>query len=152
LGYDKTEGRIFDTQVKSIANETGFYSREIEEYLANSIENPANGVIRKVRKRIELTETDKRVLTEYIIVMMKRVPKGKDRAAEITPSVAGRLSYEIDEALIIAASEQPERTEFIEMRRAEIQEILDRFSKEPPKKIWLDNILKGPPARKQLFA
>jgi len=142
--YDKIEGRAFATQVKSIANENDYYSRELENYLASRVEDPANDVIRKIRERSELTEKDKRVFSEYMVVMMKRVPKGKDRAAEITPSIAGRFSQEIDEALSIIATEQPERNEFIEMRRAEIQEILARYSEEPPKKIWLDNI---PPER-----
>jgi len=42
--YDKTDGVKFPTQVKSIANITEFYSREVEQYLANTIEGPANKV------------------------------------------------------------------------------------------------------------
>ena len=33
--YDKNERRSFATQVQSIANETAFYSPEVERYLAN---------------------------------------------------------------------------------------------------------------------
>lgn len=58
--YDKNERRCFATQVKSIANETDFYSPEVEEYLANSIEAPANGVLKKIRDRIEISADDKK--------------------------------------------------------------------------------------------
>ncbi len=142
--YDKQEGRKFRTQVKSIANVTGFYSSEFEQYLANTIEGPANGVIRKIRDRDQITDCDKGILAEYIAVMMKRVPKGKERLRELVPSVAEKLSQEIHERLTIVASIQPEKASLIQRRKSEIQEILDKYSKEPPKEIWLDTI---PPER-----
>lgn len=142
--YDKQERRRFLTQVKSIANVTGFYSPEVEQYLANTIEVPANRVIRKIRDRGQITEYDKGILAEYMAVMMKRVPRGKERLRERAPSVAKKLSQEIHERLAIVASIQPEKATLIQKRKSEIQEILDEYSKDPPKEIWLDNI---PPER-----
>lgn len=137
--YDK-QNRKFATQVKGVANENRFYSKEMEKYLANSIEGPANAVLGKIRERGKLTKENKRSLTAYIVAMMKRVPRGKERVSELAPNVVGRLAQEIDEEFSIAAAEQPDRIEFIKRRRVKIQEILDRCSKEPPKQIWLDNI------------
>ena len=145
--YDKQERRKFPTQVKSIAKITGFYSPEVEQYLADTIEVPANRVIRKIRDRDQITDCDKGILAEYMAVMMKRVPKGKKRLRELAPSVKEKLSQEIHEGLTILASIQPEKATLIQRRESEIQEILDKYSKEPPKDIWLDTI---PPERSPL--
>jgi len=139
--HDKQDGRKFATQIKSIANETGFYSPEVEQYLANTIEGPANTVLKKIRVRDQITDEDKGTLAEYMTVMMKRVPRSKERVRELMPSVAEELAQEINQQLKIVSTEQPEKSEFIQRRKSEIQEILDRFSKEPPKQIWLDNII-----------
>jgi hypothetical protein len=138
--YDKLDSRVFATQVKSIANENDFYGTTMERYLANTIEGPANTVLKRIRERGEITQSDKMVLSEYIVVMMKRVPEGRSRANELAPSVAEKLAREINDELSIAASEEPEKAQLIEERRAQINEILDRYSSEPPKDIWLGNI------------
>jgi len=138
--YDKKDRRKFSTQVKSIANETGFYSPEVEQYLANRVEGPANNVLKKIRERAKITTPDKEILSAYMTCMMKRVPQGKERLKVLAPSVAETVGADVDKRLNAAASEQPERLEFIEKRRSEIRDIIDRFSREPPKEIWLTNI------------
>ena len=52
--YDKRKSRKFSTQVNNVGNITGFYSAEVEQYLANTIENPANEVLRKIRNHEEI--------------------------------------------------------------------------------------------------
>lgn len=142
--YDKKETRKFPTQVKSIAKITGFYSPEVEQYLADTIEAPANKVIRKIRNRGQVTEYDKGILAEYMAVMMKRVPKGKERLRKYVPSIANELSQEIREQLTIMASNHPEKASLIQRRKSEIKEILNKYSKDPPPEIWRNNI---PPER-----
>jgi ElaB/YqjD/DUF883 family membrane-anchored ribosome-binding protein len=138
--YDKTERRCFTTQVKSITNETDFYSPEVEEYLANTIENPANDVLKKIRDRVEISPGDKRTLSAYMTCMMKRVPKGKEKLKELAPDTAEAVRQRIDSLLNVAAAAQPEKNEFIQKRRAEIGEIIDKYAKDPPKEIWLTNM------------
>ena len=60
--------------------------------------------------------------------MMKRVPKGRSRANELMPSVTEQLAKEINEGLNVVAAEEPEKTQLIEERRAQVYEILDRCS------------------------
>ena len=141
--YDKQDARKFVTQVKSVANESGFYSQEVEQFLANAIEEPANEVLEKIRQRGLLNDDDKELLAKYMAAMMMRVPRGKERIKEKGPSVASKFQEEIDQQLAVAA-EHPEKAEFIERRKAQIEQILHRFGKDPPKQVWLDNI---PPAR-----
>jgi hypothetical protein len=138
--YDKIEQRCFATQVKSIANETDFYSPEVEEYLANVIEAPANDVLKKIRSRVEISGTEKQPLSAYMTCMMKRVPRGRVKLKEVAPGSADKVRQKIDLLLKVAAAEQPEKAAFIEKRRLEIGEIIDRYAKDPPKEIWLTNM------------
>lgn len=138
--YDKTERRCFATQVKSIANETDFYSPEIEEYLANIIETPANDALKKIRERVAISANEKQILSAYITCMMKRVPKGKEKLKELAPDTAEAVRQKIDILLNVAAAEQPDKNELIEKRRTEIAKIIDRYAKDPPKEIWLTNM------------
>jgi hypothetical protein len=141
--YDKQDDK-YPTQVDSTAKEAMFYSPKIEQYLANDVEGPANAVIKKIRIRSQVTDYDKKILAEYMAVMMKRVPQGKERIRELAPSIAEKMSHEITSQFTIIASIQPEKAILIQRRISEIQEILDRYSEDPPKDVWLKNI---PPDR-----
>jgi hypothetical protein len=142
--YDKVEGIKFPTQVKSIANITGFYSRDVEQYLANTIEGPANNVLMKIRQMELIDQKDKEILSEYMAVMMKRVPKGLQRLEEMAPSTSKKLYADLAEELSQIALANPEKKEIVKRRIKEIETILKKYSKDPPKDIWLDNI---PPER-----
>jgi hypothetical protein len=138
--YDNVEKRKFTTQIKNVGNITNFYSEEVEQYLANTIENPANEVLRKIRERQKISENEKVTLAEYMAVMFKRVPKGKERLKELAPSICEKLYTEISDELLQIAIDQPDKNHIAQKRICEIKEILDKYSKNPPKEIWLDNI------------
>lgn len=142
--YEKRTGQKFYTQIKNIANITKFYPSEVEQYLANRIEGPANKIIDKIRSRHQINEDDKKILAKYMVVMWKRVPRGIERMKEMTPEIAQEISEEYNRELNIIASKNPEKIELIERRKEEIQAILDRYTEDPPKEIWLDTI---PPER-----
>jgi hypothetical protein len=134
--YDKEEGRKFPTQVKSIANICGLYPPELEKYLAEEIETPANKVLEKIRNREQLIPMDKLTLSTYMTVLSKRVPESlssmRHRVPGLASDVRQKLHRQIEEALL----KDPSRENFLQRRKAEIDEILDRFSKEMPAAIW----------------
>jgi hypothetical protein len=138
--YDMKEHRCFTTQVKSIANETDFYSPEVEKYLSDVIEGPANNVIKKIRHRAELSAVDKQVLAAYMTCMMKRVPQGKERFKKVAPGAAEEVRRNFHRLLEIAAAENPEKADIAQKRKAEIDEIIDKYAKNPPTKFWLTNM------------
>lgn len=145
--YDKLDRRKFKTQVKNIANENRFYSPEVESYLANVIEGPANSVLKAIREKKHLTDDDKRLLTEYMAVMWKRVPQGKQIFRDTAPAVAQKLLARYDSDLETIASSEPDKAAFVLKRRAEIDEIIKKYSEDPPKDIWLDIIPSERPPR-----
>ncbi len=138
--YDKEENRNYPTQVKSTANETGFYRPDVEEYLANTIENPANLVLDKIRSRGRITKEDKEILSNYMVAMLKRVPQSRELLKTRAPIVADQVFQELSEILSTAASDRKIGGEFIERRRVEVRETLDSFADNPSKEIWLGNI------------
>lgn len=134
--YDKQEGSKFSTQVKSIANICGLYPPELEKYLSEEIESPANKVLEKIRNRENLTPTEKITLSRYIAVMWKRVPEGKSRLKERAPRIAADLRKSLHRQLADAVSKDPSKEALAKRREAEIDEILDRYSRELPADIW----------------
>jgi len=123
--YDKKSKRRFSTQVKNIANETAFYSPEVEQYLANMVEGPANAVLGKIHQREWITEGEKELLAEYMAAMIKRVPRGKQLVKQLAPDTAQKLSDKITMELVAIATQDPSKAELVERRRSEIQKILD---------------------------
>lgn len=134
--YDKNEGRAFSANVKRVANICGFYTEDIEKYLSEVIESPANRVLDKIRCRGGLDLNDKVALSRYIAVMLKRVPEGKSRLKESAPQIAADLGGALHLKLDEIAEKDPSKKAFIQNRKAEIDEILSRLSQEPPAEIW----------------
>lgn len=142
--YEKGTGENFNTQIKSLANITDFYSQDTEQYLANNIEDPANAVLDKIRSRHLINDDDKNTFAEYMAVMWKRVPRAKEDLKKMAPRLADGIAKKLNADLNQIISEKPQKTEFIEKRRKEIDDILSIYATNPPKDIWLENI---PPER-----
>ncbi len=134
--YDKQKARKFQTQIKSIANICGLYPQELEKYLAEDIENPANQVLDKIHGREPLTPGDKITFSNYIAVMWKRVPETKNRLKKSAPEIIAGLREKFHRDLDEAVSKGLANADFAQRRKQEIDEILDRFSNEPPADIW----------------
>jgi hypothetical protein len=71
--YDRSEGRHFGSQRKSVENETAMYPQKVEDYLAQQIEDPAKPAIESIREHKPISEPDRSALANCIIAMWKRV-------------------------------------------------------------------------------
>ena len=142
--YEKGGLLKFQSQIKNIAHETDYYSPEVERYLANEIEDPANSVIKKIRDHKKLTQSEKEKLAIYMVVMLKRVPQSKIRMKKMAPAVAQSLQQKWDKEISKLILENPSQTDLFEKRRAEIKANLEKYSKNLPKDFWLELI---PPER-----
>ena len=134
--YVKGEGRKFQSQPKSVANETDFYSPEIESALANEIEAPANAVLKKIRERVEISPDEKRSLAVYIMTLWKRVPRGLERFNEMAPQIAenrlSRFNDEIAESIHL----NPNREDLLRDWQRRGEATLKDIRESPPKDIW----------------
>jgi len=85
--YDKKLCKFTNPNIKSIAQESGFYSAADELELNKLVERPANLVLDKLRNEKRTNEKERADLAIYIATMFKRVPKARARALSLLPGV-----------------------------------------------------------------
>lgn len=139
--YEKGGSLKFSANIKKIAQEPKYYSLEIEEYLADKIEGPANSVIKKIRDHKQLTSFEKKKLAVYMVVMYKRVPQSKIRMKKMAPTVAQSQQQKWDKEISKLILENPSKTDLFEKGRADIKVYLEKYSKNFSKDFWLKLIL-----------
>lgn len=138
--YDMQTGSKYQPTVRRTANENGFYSPDLEKYLANEIEDPANAVIGKIRERETITDAEKGTLAKYIAVMAKRGPRAKELFKEFAPSLAEKAWRKKEEILATVGLPDPSNRDLTEWAEGELRSILDRCAEDPPMEAWLDGI------------
>lgn len=138
--YEKGNKESFATQLSKIAIEKNIYPKHFEKYLANEIEDPANLVLKKIRETKMISRKDKIILSNYMTVMLKRVPRGMKRFIEKAPTVIERVKENIDTQLSKMKNQHPSKADLIERRREEAKKILERFKENPPKEAWISAI------------
>lgn len=122
--YEKGSQRRFSTTVKQVANKNRYWADEIENWLANDIEGPANPVLQKIRDHQPLSLADKAILSTYIITILRRVPQGKKRAErwlndkKNTDPIFHQLCANLEQE----KEEHPESAEIIEKAILQLQE------------------------------
>jgi hypothetical protein len=94
--YDKTTRNVFKSQPDAIANERELYTEELEGLLNNSIEQPANRVLGKIRGRESLSADDREALAVYIVTLWKRGPVGRARVMEQIPDTVREITDDLE--------------------------------------------------------
>lgn len=142
--YDKQTRSHYRTQAKSTANETGMYSPELESFLANDIEQPAQTVLEKIRQQKDVSSEDKVALSRYIGFMWQRVPKGRLRAlTHVLPQAADELKEEMLAELDRAAAAHPDLAHLAPERRALILEIIAKQKETASPELWQKAMLEN---------
>lgn len=130
--YDKGNGRSFRTNVTNAAVESGFYPDDVEDALNEEIEIPANAVIEKVRCQKAITPDEKLTLSLYMGVMLKRVPRHRQRQADLIPEVRERVFKELLTGLYRAKEAHPELTEAANRRIIEASRLKEEYAERLP--------------------
>ena len=138
--FDKEGRRAFATQVKSIANETDFYSPDVESQLANEVEGPGNEVLDAIRSRTVISQSHKRVLAAYMVCMLKRVPRTKDWVRELAPGMIEQIVEGVGHQLDMLEQNEPERKELWERRRFELANMPEGYVEDVAKSSWLEHV------------
>ena len=144
--HDRERNISFKSSVKSIANEKALYSEEIESFLANKIESPANAAISKIRKRESITLDERTALAQYIIFLWKRVPEGRKRALQKIPDVADSVQNNTTSEIDDAVTKNPELAERAIELKNKIDELITNHKNNPSPKLWYTSFdsLPGP--------
>jgi hypothetical protein len=97
--YDKATRKAFKSQPDAIANERELYTEELEGWLNNSIEQPANRVLAKIRRRDSLSAEDREALAAYIVTLLKRGPVGRARVMEKIPDTVKEITDNLEKEI-----------------------------------------------------
>lgn len=138
--YDKQARKSFPTQVKSIANETGMYSDDLETHLANQVEDPAKPAITKLRAHQQLTPAERLALAKYIFVLWKRVPAARARVAARLPKVATDVQADMHARLQQLALNNPDLLPRIDKWRTDVDAAIAKQRRDPDPEIWYRSI------------
>lgn len=138
--YDMKEERIFSANVSKIANVCNFYPTELEDYLSQKIEGPANTVIKKIRDREDITPAEKSELAKYISVLWKRVPKGLNRIMLRAPKISNELRQKMHSELDREIAYNPAKADVLENRKLKIDRILEKNPQEFHTDVWHEMI------------
>jgi hypothetical protein len=74
VAYDCSLSKNYLTNIINIAQEKYFYPKNTEKYLSDEIEEPANKILDKIKKRENLSYQDRKIFADYLVVIIKRVP------------------------------------------------------------------------------
>src|SRR5687768_10515281 len=85
--YDKKLHKFTNPGIKSVAQESAFYSDEVEQQLNELVEKPANRVLDKLRNHKSIGDLDRIHLGVYIATMLKRVPRLRTKAFSMLPAI-----------------------------------------------------------------
>jgi hypothetical protein len=132
--YDKKLHKFTNPTIKSIAQESAFYSAEIEYQLNELVEKPANLVLDKLRCQEEINDQDRISQAIYIATMIKRVPKRRTKALAMYPAVYEKTMKEIRSEVEEWARVSQDK-ELVERRMAELEKAEQTYRNEPPKEI-----------------
>jgi hypothetical protein len=69
--------------IKSVGSKDNFYSKEVEDYLGQNIENDAAPVLKKISELISITNDEKHIISRYIVSFLVRTPCGKERVKKV---------------------------------------------------------------------
>ncbi|MFC1836167.1 DUF4238 domain-containing protein [Thermodesulfobacteriota bacterium] len=135
--YDK-QGKVEVQRlpILRVAQQKEFYTKPMECYLAQEIEQPANPVLEKIRRSETIAKDDKVALANYLTTMIKRVPAGRDLHRQRIEIVCERILQEYRTEASQKISQDPSKEEFVLNRQTQIEDILSGVSQDPPKDMW----------------
>lgn len=143
--YEKGTDRVFKTTIKSVANENHRWPDEIENYLANKIENPANPILDKIRSYKQITPEDKDILSAYMVVIWQRVDKGLLRREKLAPKVIKDTFDLLNNEILKLIEKYPLKAADLLKSRNTLQGLRQKYEKEFPKELWYYGITPDTP-------
>jgi hypothetical protein len=145
--YEKYKKYPIELNLKDAAVEKYYYSYKnvdgvidydtIENYLAEDIENPAVPVLNKLRNKQHINDDEKYRLSRYMAIMLKRVPKHRQKIKIMSPKVFEEERKELLKIVDNALNTYPEKKDLLEERRKQINDIIDKYKDDLPDEFYV---------------
>ena len=124
--YEKGKGRAIKGSLENLAQENNLYSPELETRLNAEIEEPAKRILDKIRGKLRISETEKKTFSEYVVIMMMRIPEKKETVKQWFESVKEPYFDRLESDLIGMRTSRPEKKDIIERRLQELKGVRDK--------------------------
>jgi len=125
--HDRYAGEGQLANIAKVAQSRNFYSQSTETILAETVERPANLVIRKLTTRQPVTDSERVQLAYYVAVMMKRIPAHRRRSSEMLPEVLADLVTEVRSYLNTLSGQVGADPEILKRRGFELDAVERKF-------------------------
>jgi Protein of unknown function (DUF4238) len=134
--YDKRGEAPRLAAIDKVAQSHEFYTVEQEEKLAAIVEGPANPVIEKLVNGLSLTYKERKQLSLYIAVMLRRVPYRRRRIYEaIVPPVFNEIFADVRDEITAACEAASVAPELVSARLERLGEAERNALSNPPAEI-----------------
>lgn len=138
--YEKGSNRIFSSTVRRVANENKRWPDTVEEYFADKIEEPAKPVLDKIRNCRPMTGNDKKIFSDYMVIMLKRVPKNLERIKAGFPTVLEEVFAELNKEIFRSVEEYPSEKDAFQELLKELPRLKAKYENEFPVELWHDTL------------
>jgi hypothetical protein len=138
--FERGTEKAIRTSTRNVAQENKLYSDEVEQMLAERVENPANIVLNKIRNFQPLNFDDKLIFSRYMMTMWKRVPNHQRWVEERAPEVIDKVVCGIELELAELKTKTPSNSRNIESLISKIRNKAEDNREDFIRQMWLDNI------------
>jgi hypothetical protein len=133
--YEKGGKKAIRTNIKNVAQEAGFYSDEVEQFLADKVESPSKPVLTAIRNRQQITPKDRRILVSYMVVMIIRVPRSKEARINWLKQNTHPYLDALEKEIKWLYESHPDKRDILSRRFQELAK-LRAEGKPKPEEIW----------------
>lgn len=137
--YEKGKTKAIKGSLENLAQENDLYSPELETRLNAEIEEPAKRILDKIREKLRISQTEKEKFSEYMVIMMMRIPEKREAIKQWFERVKEPYFDKLQSDLIRMLTSRPEKKDIIEKRLEELKEVCDKGAISP-NEIWQDII------------
>lgn len=139
--YDREMHRSFQSQAKSVANETELYSRDVESKLAKELDDPAVLALRSFSEGKPLSPEDRELVARFLFVQWKRTPRARERVISTMPAAEGEVERELLAEIDRAAALDSEFARRAEGLREQVCKVLRDRTHEERTALWQQLVL-----------
>jgi hypothetical protein len=151
--HDRRGGKPKQVSIEKAVQQKGFYGDDMERFLADSIELPANNVIEKLIAGSGIDEEERRRLAAYAGTMLLRVPFHRRWVRTLVPDALTAVVTNLRSQIAAMAADGLLAPDMVERRMGEIARAEDRFKLELPEEALaqVNNPLPSPAIVKALY-
>jgi hypothetical protein len=133
--YEIGKTQVITANLKRVAQENDLYSPELERYLNTEIEVPSREILDKIRALRKITPVEKKKFSEYLIVMILRIPEMRIKVGVWFEKNKEPTFDNFETMLRMMLNSRPDKRKIIETHLKELKEIREN-ERIRPEGVW----------------